>query len=62
MRGWWQCMERTACRITKLFRKLFKWDRQSIQDDLKCGRPVEAQTEETIKRFEDFLLADRRYC
>ena len=44
----------------KFWCKQFKWGRESIHDDPKCGRPLEARTEEIINKVEDLVLTDRR--
>lgn len=44
----------------KYWCKQFKWGRESIHDDPKCGRPLEARTDEIIKKVEDLVLIDRR--
>jgi hypothetical protein len=38
----------------------FRWGRESIQGDSRCGRPVEARTNENMKKVEVLVLADRR--
>jgi len=44
----------------KFWSKEFKWRRESIEDDLHTGRPVEATSEEMCQKLESLILADRR--
>ncbi|KAF2890828.1 hypothetical protein ILUMI_15345 [Ignelater luminosus] len=43
----------------KYWCKQFRWGRESINDDPKCERPLEARTED-INKVEDLVLTDRR--
>ena len=38
----------------------FKWSRDSIEDDLRCGRPVEVTTAEVCDALEKLVMDDRR--
>jgi len=44
----------------KFWSKQFKWDRNSIEDDPRAGRPSDASTDEMYQAVEDFVMADRR--
>ena len=44
----------------KFWSKQFKWGRESIEDDSRSGRPVEASSKEICQKMEDMILQDRR--
>ena len=44
----------------KFWSKQFKWDRKSIEDDSRSGRPVEASSKEMCQKVEDIILQDLR--
>lgn len=44
----------------KYWSKQFKWGRDSIADDPRPGRPLEATTPEMCRKIEDLVLKDRR--
>jgi len=44
----------------KFWAKQFKWGRESIEDDLRSGRPLEATTPDICEKIEDLILQDRR--
>lgn len=46
--------------IIKYWAKQFKWGRESIEDDPRSGRPVEATTPEITAKVEKLVLQDRR--
>ena len=39
--------------------KQFEWGRESIEDDLHSGWPVEASSKEMCQKVEDLILQDR---
>jgi hypothetical protein len=41
----------------KFWFKQFGWGGESLHDDLRCGRPVKAKTNENFKKVEILLLA-----
>ena len=44
----------------KEWAKQFRLGRESVEDELRQGRPVEVVTEENIRLIEEQLLCDRR--
>ena len=44
----------------KFWSKQFKWGRESIEDDLHTGHPVDVTPEEMRQKLESLILADRR--
>ena len=44
----------------KFWSKQFKWGRESIEDDARSGRPLEATLPETCKMLEQKILQHRR--
>jgi transposase len=44
----------------KFWSKQFRRSRESIQGDPRCGRPVEARTNENIKKVEVLVSVNRR--
>ena len=43
----------------KFWFKQFKWGRESIEDDSRSGRPVEASSKEMCQKVGDMVLQDR---
>ena len=44
----------------KFWSKQFKWGRESIEDNLRSGRPVELSSKKMCQKVEDMILQDRR--
>ena len=44
----------------KFWSKQFKWGRESIEEDSRSGRPVEASSKGMCEKLEDMILQDRR--
>ena len=44
----------------KFWSKQFKWGRESIEDDARASRPVEASSKEMCQKVEDTILQDCR--
>lgn len=44
----------------KYWAKQFKWGRESIEDDPRSGRPVNATAPEVVAKVEEIVLLDRR--
>ena len=49
----------TYCQV-KFWSKQFKWGRESIEDDSRSGRPVEASSKEMCQKVVDMILQDGR--
>ena len=48
-------------RMNAVYGDVFKWGREeSIEDDSRSGRPVEASSMEICRKVEDMILKDRR--
>ena len=52
--------EASSYSTVKEWAKQFRLGRESIEDELRQGRPMEVVTEENIRLIEEQILSDRR--
>ena len=49
-----------SCSMVKILQAEYKRDRESLEDNHIPGRPVTITTQDSIGKFNDFVLKDRR--
>jgi hypothetical protein len=46
--------------VVKEWAKCFSIEQESVEDDARCGRPVEVITDDNIALVEEMVLSNRR--